>query len=206
MLNYVWLGLLMLGIGVALSTDIVDKTNNKYQNGEALPIEIIFEDSIDEFDSKSYNVIIQVDKEEFNNFYKTEIINKVSQSSKITFDKTKNKSLIFFNVTEDSPEFWKGMAKISGKEKDLTGEITLGNRISSTTFTGSIILEEIAFARMKEVSNSALEYAGIAVNIALGLIGIKIDIFESNFPFVKARVVFELVVMICFLTFFERKQ
>ena len=41
MLNYVWLGLLILGIGVALSTDLIDKSNNKYQNGESLPIEIV---------------------------------------------------------------------------------------------------------------------------------------------------------------------
>ncbi len=64
------------------------------------------------------------------------------------------------------------MAKISGKEKDLTGEVFVGDQITPTTFNGTIILEDIAFAKMKDVTNSALEYAGIAVEIALGLIGI----------------------------------
>ncbi len=46
MLNYVWLGLLVLGIGTALTTDIFDQSNNKYMNGEPLPVEIWFEDSV----------------------------------------------------------------------------------------------------------------------------------------------------------------
>jgi spore maturation protein SpmA/spore maturation protein SpmB len=172
MLNYVWLGLLMLGIGVALTTDIIDKSDNKYKNGEAISVEIIFEDSVSEFGDKSYDAVIKVRKDEFNNFYNTQIENEVSQSSKITFDQVKNKALLFFNVTDDSPTFWKDMAKISGKEKDLTGEVFVGDQITPTTFNGTIILEDIAFAKMKDVTNSALEYAGIAVEIALGLIGI----------------------------------
>ena len=43
MLNYVWLALLMLGIGTALFTDISDKTENKYQNNVPLPITIEFD-------------------------------------------------------------------------------------------------------------------------------------------------------------------
>lgn len=172
MLNYVWLGLLMLGIGVALSTDIADKSNNKYKNGEALQVEIIFDDSIAEFENKSYNATIEIGQDEFSSFYNAEIKNKVSQPVKITFDKEKNKTILFFNVNDDSPEFWKEMAKISGKEKDLTGEVFLDSKISSTMFSGTIVLEEIAFAKMKDVTNSALDYAGVAVEIALGLIGI----------------------------------
>lgn len=172
MLNYVWLGLLILGIGVALSTDIIEKSNNKYQNGNSLSVEIVFEDSIDEFVNKSYNATLKISKENFNSFYKTKTNSDVSQSVKINIDKSKKKKFLFFNVDDKSPVLWKEMAEISGKEKDLTGEIIFGSKISSTNYNGSIILEEISFAKMKEVTNSALDYAGIAVEIALGLIGI----------------------------------
>ena len=40
MLNYVWLGLLVLGIATALTTDIFDQSNNKFRNGDPLPVEI----------------------------------------------------------------------------------------------------------------------------------------------------------------------
>lgn len=172
MLNYVWLGLLMLGIGVALTTDIIDKGNNKYQNGEALAVEIIFDDSVSEFGSQSYSSTLKIKKDNFNKFYNTSIESNISQSAQITIDNEKNNKLLFFNVDEDSPTFWKEMATISGKEKDLTGTVEIGEQLNGTTFTGSIVLEEISFAKMKDVTNSALDYAGIAVDIALGLIGI----------------------------------
>lgn len=172
MLNYVWLGLLMLGVGVALSTDIIDKSSNKYKNGEFLDAIIEFEDSVDEFTSKSYNGLIKINNDDFAEFYSVDNDKDISQESKITFDQENNRIVLFFNVDDNTPEFWKEMAKISGKEKDLTGEIFELNRISGNTFLSKIELEEIAFAKMKEVTNSALDYAGIAVEIALGLIGI----------------------------------
>ena len=37
MLNYIWMGLLIIGIGMALVTDISDQSTNKYQNGVKIP-------------------------------------------------------------------------------------------------------------------------------------------------------------------------
>ena len=42
----------------------------------------------------------------------------------------------------------------------------------SISAEAALVLEEVRFAKMKEVTGSALDYAGNAVNIALGLIGI----------------------------------
>ncbi len=172
MLNYVWLGLLILGIGVALSTDLIDKSDNKYRNGESLPIEIVLQDSIDKFVNKSYDVKLKIGKEQFNSFYNSEAKSDILQSAKITFDREKNITLLFFNVNDNSPKLWQEMALISGKEKDLTGEVFIDEQISPLIFLGTIILEDIEFAKMKEVTNSALDYAGVAVEIAIGLIGI----------------------------------
>lgn len=172
MLNYVWLGLLLLGIGVAISTDIRDKSNNKYKNGEELPIEIIFEDSIETLQSKSYSVNILINKNDFKNFYNVDIKKDIHPKANLTIDKTKNKNLLFFVINDSTPELWIEMAAISGKKEDLTGEVKIKEQQNNNSFKASLTLEEISFAKMKEVTNSALDYAGIAVNIALGLIGI----------------------------------
>jgi spore maturation protein A len=172
MLNYVWLGLLILGVGVALTTDILESNENKYKNGEKLPVEIVFDDSVDIFEAKSYNITLKVDTEKFNDFYGERTEKEISQPATVTFNPEKKRSLLFFNVNEYSPSFWKEMAKISGKEEDLTGEVFLGERKSAKVYHGNVIFEEISFAHMKEVTNSALDYAGIAVEIAIGLIGI----------------------------------
>ncbi len=172
MLNYVWLGLLVLGIAVALTTDIVDKSNNKYRNGDPLPVEFIFEEPFEENVSRSYQARLKIPAEEFNQFYSTDIQEDVDLPVKLTFNYEKDRKLIFFNVEDSTPKFWKSMASISGKEKDLTGTFTIDNFEEDRAAKGSIVLEEVAFAKMKDVTNSALEYAGIAVDIALGLIGI----------------------------------
>lgn len=172
MLNYVWLTLILLGIGVALTTDIIDKTENKYRNGEQLPVEIIFEDSLDGLANQKYDVNVRIKENDFNTFYNLNIDSEVNQKMSITTDSKKNKNVLFFKVDDDSPELWKKMAKMSGKEDDLMGSVLIGEKINNTTFSATITLEDIAFAKMKDVTNSALDYASIAVNIALGLIGI----------------------------------
>jgi len=173
MLNYVWLTLIILGIGVALTTDIIDKTENKYRNGKQLPVEIIFEDSLDELADQKYDVNVRIRKSDFNTFYDLNIDSEVNQKMSITFDSEKNKNVLFFKVNENSPELWKKMAKMSGKEDDLMGSVLIGEKVNNnTTFSAVLTLEDIAFAKMKDVTNSALDYASIAVNIALGLIGI----------------------------------
>jgi len=172
MLNYVWLGLLILGIGTALTTDILEQTDNKYRNGDPLPIEIIFDDSTSIQTEGAYSAKLKVKSNDFNEFYGVFQNNDVIQEGKISVNKSKNTIAVFFNVNETSPEIWKYMAKISGKDDDLMGSFKLSEMKNSKEISGSLILEDVAFVKMKEVTNSALDYASTAVNIALGLIGI----------------------------------
>ncbi|MBL1215018.1 MAG: spore maturation protein [Ignavibacteriae bacterium] len=172
MLNYVWLGLLFLGIGVALSTDIIYQSENKFRNGDPLPVEIQFDEPYQENVDKTYEVTLSVDNKKFNQFYNTVVDEDIKQKARVTVNTEKNIKLLFFKVDENTPNFWKNMAKVSGDEDDLTGTVELTEITGETAAVGSIILEKITFSKMKEVTNSALDYAGIAVEIALGLIGI----------------------------------
>ena len=172
MLNYVWLTLLVLGIGVALTTDIIEKSENKYKNNEKLAAEIILEDSSKSVYDSKVPVLLKIEKEKFNSFYSEKNQTDIEQKALLTISRDKNSGVLFFVVDENSPEFWKKMAKISGKEDDLTGNIYIQNKLSSAKYEAQITLENISFAKMKDVTNSALDYAGTAVDIALGLIGI----------------------------------
>ena len=172
MLNYVWLGLLILGIGTALTTDIMDQADNKYRNGDPLPIEVVFADSTSIKTDGAYSAKIKVKAGDFNEFYGVFQNNDVNVSGKISVNKSKDIMSVFFKVSETSPDMWKYMAKISGKDDDLLGSFKLREIKNSKIITGDLILEDVAFVKMKDVTNSALDYASTAVNIALGLIGI----------------------------------
>ncbi len=172
MLNYVWLALIILGIGTAITTDIIDQADNKYRNGDSLPIEIIFENPTSITTDGAYNGKLKVSSKSFNDFYETTVNEDVFVNAKLSVNKEDDKIRIYFKVDDNTPEIWKYMAKISGKDDDLVGSFNEVEIYSATNIYGSLLLEEVAFTKMKDVTNSALDYAGIAVNIALGLIGI----------------------------------
>src|SRR2546425_13146690 len=48
MLNYIWLSLILLGIGVALYTDLHDISSNRYHNGEQIPCILQFPEEMKE--------------------------------------------------------------------------------------------------------------------------------------------------------------
>ncbi len=172
MLNYVWLALLLLGIAVALTTDIVDQSNNKFRNGDPLEVEIIFDEPFHPGIARSYNVKLNAGADSFNSFYNADENQSVSQKAKLTFNPESEIFQLFMIVDAGTPLIWKEMASIAGKPDDLLGKAAINKQLDSLSFIGKIVLEEISFAKMKEVTNSALDYAGIAVNIAIGLIGV----------------------------------
>jgi spore maturation protein A len=172
MLNYVWLALIVLGIGVALSTDLVEKSNNKYQNNTPIPAVVRFSQPFKNDSSKSYDVKLVLKKNTFLKYYNENVSGDVVQPAKLSYDKKKNITNLFMKVSDNSPKIWKQMAKVSGKEDDLSGRVTMKDLKGDSTASAAIVFEEISFAKMRDVTSSALDYAGKAVNIALELIGI----------------------------------
>lgn len=171
MLNYIWFTLLLLGIVTAVTIDISDKATNKFRNNEPLYVLVKFENT--KIDSaKSNHATLQISRTVFNDFYQSNFDDDINQNIQVTYNKKENRFTAFFETSENSPEIWREMAKISGKENDLSGSIVLREKLDSLMYTATFYSEEISFAKMKEVTNSAIDYASTAVKIAIGLIGI----------------------------------
>lgn len=171
MLNYIWFGLLFLGIGTALTLDLSYQMEDRYRNGGELNAKIIF-DSAYQNNSNSVDASLEINSSEFSKFYNAEQKKNLVQKIKLTFNpKGKNYSL-YMLTDSGSPAIWQEMAKVAGKENDLSGTLFLKKEISKNQYDASVVFEKVSFARMKDVTNAAIEYAGKAVNIAIGLIGI----------------------------------
>lgn len=171
MLNYVWLGLLVLGIGTALVIDISDQSSNKFKNNESIPAELIFNEPVDTLVAKTLSGKLIVAKSVFNKFYSENIDTLVQTSANITFNPSEKTSSIVLEINKNSPEIWQRMAKAGGEGNDLTAKARI-YFINSTSANATVILESVSFLKLKDITNAALDYAGTAVNIALGLIGI----------------------------------
>ena len=172
MLNYIWLALLILGIGAAITTDIVNQSDNKFKNGESIPAVIHFKEPYHRNGEKSFNVSININASDFNSLYKTKIQKKIVFPARISVNNAENKKSIYFIVTNSFPQIWQEMAGASGNKDDLTGTIKINNFINDSTALSQITLEKISFVKLKDVTDSALNNASTAVTIALGLIGI----------------------------------
>ncbi len=172
MLNYVWLGLIMLGLAAAISTDFSDRSANRYQSGVEIPVKIQFADSLSSIEGTNTSANIVLTKSNFNKFYKENIQEDVRLSTKLSFPKNEKSSTVYFLIDKTFPALFQKMAKVNGKENDLTGKLFVKKIIDSKSADASIKFEDISFIKMKEVTSSAIEYAENAVKIALGLIGI----------------------------------
>lgn len=167
MLNYVWIALIILGIGTALYFDIKDTTENKYRNKDW--IEINFTSKTKQFDKEAEG-LIYINQEEFNQFYSTQIQSDVNLPARIIFTE-KEKGRIIITINDLSPEIWKVMAKSSGEKNDLIGDFIIDNRSESDLML-KVKFEEVSFVKMKGLTNGLLDIVNTAVQIALGLIGI----------------------------------
>src|SRR3990172_848019 len=172
MLNYVWITLLFLGIATALTTDIIDRNNNKYRNNESLPVTISFPNTFDSTIKKSYDANLLISKKDFNFFYDEDISSDLSFPAKVSVNPDDKKISLFFKTNKESPKIFREVASMSGEEDDLSGKISGISQISGKEAKAGITLEEVLFLKMKKITNSAIDYAKISVNIALGLIGI----------------------------------
>ena len=172
MLNYVWLALLFLGIGAAVTTDLLDQADNTYKNNQTLPVVLTTDSNFSADSAATYPASLKISSNSFNKFYNENYKSNISIESKITTHSKSAEGSIYFKVGANDPKIWQEMAASSGEKDDLTGKLEIDSLIAPNKIAARITLESVSFLKIKAVTNAALDYAGTAVNIALGLIGI----------------------------------
>jgi spore maturation protein A len=172
MLNYIWIGLIAIGILVAVGNDIRDEVQNPYRNGEALEATLVIAKNPGPL-RNTYEGDLYITAEKYNAFYgKAVASTDVRQPVSIALS-AEHGSAILIVPGEGTPVLWKEMAKFATSKDKLTGSIvSLVVAEDQKTAALKFVLEPIRFVKMKSVTQAALDYAGTAVNIALGLIGI----------------------------------
>ncbi|MBT8392451.1 MAG: spore maturation protein [Ignavibacteriaceae bacterium] len=171
-LNYIWLGLLLLGVGAALTTDIIDQSSDKYRNNIPIELFISVEENSNELSDGNNNVKVNVMADEFNTTYNDSINLDITSDAVLLYSREKQVGTIIIKGNGRFPSLWKEMARASGEEDDLLGQIKLIQRNADNSYKAEIVFEQISFAKMKTLTDAALDYAGTAVTIAFGLIGI----------------------------------
>ncbi len=172
MLNYIWIGLIAIGVLVAVGSDLRDEMQNPYRNG------LVQEGMLEITRSpgplrSSYEGALVIPMERFNDFYRKGAVNDTVRQP-VTVSVAPGRSPVLeIQPAEGAPMIWREMAKFATNRDHLAGTLVLFSPSpDGTSARVQFILEPIRFVKLRAVTQTALDYAGTAVNIAIGLIGI----------------------------------
>ncbi|MGB5530559.1 MAG: nucleoside recognition domain-containing protein, partial [Ignavibacteriaceae bacterium] len=150
----------------------INQSNDKYRNDNPFPIKISLGNNSSELTEGKQEVKILVSAKDFNKFYGYSVKSDFTLDASLKYKKELASGFISIRIGEGIPQLWKEMAEASSKKNELTGSVKIGEQISANLYNGHITFEKVSFNKMKDVTNAVLSYAGTAVTIALGLIGI----------------------------------
>ncbi len=171
MLNYIWIGLIAIGILTAAGYDARNELGNTYRNG--VPLETAFQVEHPPTSVRSGSgVVLTIPSAAFNAFYGTNAVQQDVRQPATLYGDSAGTSTIIIQIDEASPAIWKEMARSASTKDRLTGSIQSLRKEGATAGVARFILEPVRFARLRAVTQAALDYAATAVNISLGLIGI----------------------------------
>jgi spore maturation protein A len=170
MLNYIWVGLILVAVLVATGTDIHDEWANTYRNGVPLDGVAAIEPPSP---SGTAEASIDVTPEQWSAWSGA---SGSPTALALTLDAPRGAtparagSLI---VGENAPAFVKKLARASGSPDRLAVTVSLSAAQSSgVSIPVRVQFEPVHFAKMKAITAAAFEAAAAAVTIALGLIGV----------------------------------
>lgn len=170
MLNYIWLFLISLGILSALLIDIKDSADDKYRNGQSFKTEIFIDNS--ELLDETTEVPLKIEKERFNEFYSEKISYDIDVLIQLIPSDNKRSGKFILKPIEKLPPIWGAMASANGKKNELTGTWLIEKNPTNRKANINLSFDDVSFLKTKGVTKALFDYAEIAVNIALGLIGI----------------------------------
>jgi spore maturation protein A len=169
MLNYVWIGLIVTGIVTAAALDVRNEAVNAYRNG--IPLEAVFvPHRVPGPLRSSWEGTLVVPAAAFSAFYGGALPAGEIRAGAVIGGDGRTLTL---SVGEGSPQVWREMARAAASRDGLSGSVgsiqwAPDGQSAFLRFT----LEPVRFVRLRAVTQAAFEYAGTAVSIAIGLIGI----------------------------------
>jgi spore maturation protein A len=171
MLNYIWLGLVIVALLVAAGNDINDEIRNSYQND--IPLTLSFLPThIPSAGATKWEGVLQLPADAFKSFYRfSKSVEDVKQPVTLNLDPS-GQGTFSFASSDQTPSFWAAMAKSASTKDRLSGTVRSLTKDENGARQVTLIFEPIRFVKMKAVTQAAIDFANTAVEIALGLIGV----------------------------------
>jgi spore maturation protein A len=169
MLNYIWAGLLIFSLVLALIYDVRDLANDPYRNAQPLPVTLHFDEGYSA-DARRVPVRVVIDGGAYGAFYGTE--DRPAAAYEGTLVQTLDGRQLRFAQDASVPEPLATIRSVtSTRDNDLRGPIPPLTLQGDTLATTTVTFSAVRFVKLNAIAQAAFDFAETAVSIALGLIG-----------------------------------
>ncbi|MEO6939741.1 MAG: nucleoside recognition domain-containing protein [Candidatus Kapaibacterium sp.] len=181
MLNYIWLGLIVLAICVAVGRDVTELSEDRFQNGSALTLEARPGDIViagpNHFTGKVFLTRAALAKHygasEIRDLKKDTLFFPVDILSSEKTATTAAVATTTITLGDGAPQILTDLAAASGDATKLAGRTVLTSAPTQSVLVFPFVPQPIYFRVMAKVTNEGvLKIADTAVTLALGLIGV----------------------------------
>jgi len=164
MLNHIWLALIVVGILTAAGRDIYDVTQNSFGNG--IPWEVRVDAPQGDAEGAMLRTTVHISAAQITAHFPSEtLLEDASLPAKLTL-RGGGEATVSLDVTGDVPERFAVMARALGSEETLSAQLRRNGDV------WRMKIDDVSLVYLRNVTNAAFEIAGVAVQIAIGLIGI----------------------------------
>lgn len=169
MLNYIWAGLIIVSLVFALVSDGRDLAQDTYRNDQPFPAQVVVPTGYDPL-ARRVAVTVRVDPAMYRAHYGVEQApDSVLAGSLIQSPDGKE---LRFAKDVALPEPWATIRRMtSQRENDLRGPVSILGAPGDSVVTAALMLPPVRFVKLNAITAAALDFAGTAVTIVLGLIG-----------------------------------
>lgn len=166
MLNYIWAGLIILSLVFGIVYDAKDLASDTYRNGQPYTLSVVPEPDAD-LSARRVPVTVAVDPAAYRDFYGVQSAPDSTYSGVII--QSQEGAQLRFAEDASIPEPWATIrSQTSERDNDLRGPV----QWNAASGTASVTFSAVRFVKMRAIAQAALSMAELAVELALGLIGV----------------------------------
>jgi spore maturation protein A len=164
MLNHIWLALIVIGILTAAGRDVYEVTQNSYGNG--IPWEITIEDTDQAATGAGRSVTVHLSAVQLRRHFVSDAFTEGCSIPAHVTMQSGGDGMLALDIDDALPKRFAVMAEALGSEKTLSAQLRKHGAAWVMT------PESVSLVYLRKVTNAAFDIAGVAVQIAIGLIGI----------------------------------
>ena len=197
MLNYIWAGLIIVSLVFALAADVGDVVNDTYRSGEALPVRVEFDRPFDA-DAPRQPARLVIDSTAFRAFYGAEGAPAADGYAATFRQSAEGAPEVVLTEDAELPAPL-DVVRDATNPRDNILQGTLGSlrfNADRTAATAGLTFLPVRFVKIGAITTAAIDFADVAVTIAISLIGVLVLFLGLSKIAEDAGIIYSLVKLV----------